>query len=295
MAGLTLERALSPRTCPIGQRNSVGPIGMLVSNLHRSDQELLSLLKMCVAGQTITSMEEAQALLLRNFRVGKDNDSECANWLTAMARDMLAPVPFREVFVILALFLPQLTFLEGTRAQQNLWASPAVKQRGLQVDIMPTVSGLKGMHEYHISFPTWSTVAVFCSAQHQHLPFDQLYDKGSNEVHMGCQVGKVYRLVLQNGVLAFATQARKKSSQNREEPPYDRIRRLCSPRSWEVALIPFPVDFAPLPTLTETGRPNCPFANTVPSRMCSRNATESARFIHAAGHGRYAHVLSAGG
>ena len=27
----------------------------------------------------------------------------------------------------------------------------------------------------------------------------------------------------------------------------------CSPRSWDVALVPFPGDFAPLPTLTETG------------------------------------------
>ena len=32
---------------------------------------------------------------------------------------LLAPIPFREVFVILALFLPQLTFLEGTRAQRT--------------------------------------------------------------------------------------------------------------------------------------------------------------------------------
>ena len=77
-----------------------GAIGMLVSNLHQSDQELLRLLKMCVTGQTITSMEEAQALLLRNFQVGKGNNSECANWLTEMARDMLAPIPFREFFVI---------------------------------------------------------------------------------------------------------------------------------------------------------------------------------------------------
>ena len=67
-------------------------------------------------------MEEAQALLLRSFRVGKDKNSACANWLTEMARDMLAPIPFREVFVILALFLPQLTFLEGIKAQQSLWA-----------------------------------------------------------------------------------------------------------------------------------------------------------------------------
>ena len=78
---------------------------------------------------------------------------------------------------------------------------------------------------------------------------------------MNCQVDKVYRPVLQEGegvhavlaiLLAFTTQATKKSSQKGEELPYDRVRRLSSPRSWDVAL-PFPGDFAPLPTLTETG------------------------------------------
>ena len=92
-----------------------GAISMLVSNLHQPDQELLRLLQLCVAGQEIASMEEAQALLLRNFRVGKDNQSACAQWLTDMAKNLLAPIPFREVFVILALFLPQLTFLDGAR------------------------------------------------------------------------------------------------------------------------------------------------------------------------------------
>ena len=81
----------------------------MVSNLHRSDKDLLQLLQRCVAGQQIASMEEAQALLLKNFRVGKEKPSACAQWLTEMARDLLAPIPFREVFVILALFLPQLT------------------------------------------------------------------------------------------------------------------------------------------------------------------------------------------
>lgn len=118
------------------------------------------------------------------------------------------------------------------------------------------------MHEYHISFPTWSTVAAFCPGSFQHLSFDDLYERGSSEVHIGCQVGKVYRLVLRNfdGVfavlavlLAFATQARKKSSQRSTETAYDKVRRLSSPRSWEVVLAPFPGDFAPLPTLEETG------------------------------------------
>ena len=84
------------------------------------DKELLMLLQSCVAGQQIASMEEAQALLLKNFRVGKGNPSACAQWLTEMARDLLAPIPFREVFVILALFLPQLTFVEEATTRQEL-------------------------------------------------------------------------------------------------------------------------------------------------------------------------------
>ena len=59
-----------------------GAISLLVSNLHRPDQELLVLLQSCVAGQPIASMEEAQALLLKNFRVGKSTQSACAQWLT---------------------------------------------------------------------------------------------------------------------------------------------------------------------------------------------------------------------
>ena len=101
-----------------------GAISLLVSNLHCPDQELLVLLQSCVAGQPIASMEEAQALLLKNFRVGKGTQSACAQWLTEMARDLLAPIPFREVFVILALFLPQLTFVDEATTRQELWSSP---------------------------------------------------------------------------------------------------------------------------------------------------------------------------
>ena len=117
-----------------------GAISLLVSNLHRPDQELLGLLQSCVAGQQIASMEEAQALLLKNFRVGKGNPSACAQWLTEMARDLLAPIPFREVFVILALFLPQLTFVDEATTRQELWSSPTVRKYGLVVDVTPTAT-----------------------------------------------------------------------------------------------------------------------------------------------------------
>ena len=74
-------------------------------------------------------MEEAQALLLRNFRVGGAQESECAKWLTAVARDLLRPIPFREVFVILALFLPQLPFAEGAQVATHFWTSPVVRRQ----------------------------------------------------------------------------------------------------------------------------------------------------------------------
>ena len=251
-----------------------GAISMLVSNLHRSDKELLRLLQMCVAGQQIASMEEAQALPLKNFRVGKDKQSACAQWLTEMARDLLAPIPFREVFVILALFLPQLTFLDGASTQQDLWTSPTVQKHGLQVDITPTGGGLQGMHEYRIAFPAWSQAAVFCPAHLQHNDFAQLANSSSNAAHMGCQVGKAHRMVLLEGdkcfsvlalLLAFTTQPPKKAT--KEESPYDKVLRMSSPRAWDVALVPFPEDFAPLPTQAETGLA-CPVSWGFPPSLC---------------------------
>ena len=51
-------------------------------------------------------------------------------------------------------------------------------------------------------------------------------------------------------LLAFATPSRKRKG---DEAPSEKLRRLSSPRHWDVALVPFPEEFAPLPTSTETG------------------------------------------
>ena len=59
-------------------------IEMLVPEIHLPDEALLQLLGRCVPEQQITSMAEAQALLLRNFRVGGAQQSDCADWLTAV-------------------------------------------------------------------------------------------------------------------------------------------------------------------------------------------------------------------
>ena len=250
-----------------------GAISLLVSNLHCPDQELLVLLQSCVAGQPIASMEEAQALLLKNFRVGKGPQSACAQWLTEMARDLLAPIPFREVFVILALFLPQLTFVDEATTRQELWSSPTVRKFGLVVEVTPTATGLQGMHEYRIAFPSGSQTAIFCPAHFQGCNFEQLASSPSSTVHMGSQAGKAYRIVLEEHgacysvlalLLAFVSPSRKRKG---DESPSEKLRRLSSPRRWDVALVPFPEDFAPLPTPTETGLA-CPAPWAFPPSLC---------------------------
>ena len=132
------------------------------------------------------------------------------------------------------------------------------------------------MHEYHIAFPAWSQAAVFCPAHLQHHGFEQLASSSSNAVHMGCQVGKAYRMVLQEGeecfsvlalLLAFTTQPRKRSKHKREETTYDKVLRMSCPRAWDIALVPFPEDFDPLPTQAETGLA-CPVKWEFPPSLC---------------------------
>ena len=101
-------------------------IEQLVPQIHLPDPELLDLLRSCVPEQGIASMAEAQALLLCNFRVGSSEPNACEQWLTEVTRELFKPIPFREVFVILALFLPQLTFAEGAKLDCKLWYSPVI-------------------------------------------------------------------------------------------------------------------------------------------------------------------------
>ena len=94
------------------------------------------------------------------------------------------------------------------------------------------------------------------------MDFDQLVQRSFDEVHIACQVGQVYRMVLQDNtgvyavlavLLEFVPQAKRKSDRNSQEAHRDKAARQSSPRSWDVALIPFPSSFAPLPKQQETG------------------------------------------
>ena len=61
------------------QKDWLTAIEMLVPNIFLPDPELLDLLRSCAPEQRISSMAEAQALLLRNFRVGGSQPSACAH------------------------------------------------------------------------------------------------------------------------------------------------------------------------------------------------------------------------
>ena len=235
-------------------------IEQLVLQIHLPYAELLHLLRSCVPEQGISSMAEAQAILLRNFRVGGSRPDACAQWLTEVTRALFKPIPFREVFVILALFLPQLTFAEGAKLEGKLWYSPIISSEVSMIYVTPIAQGLQGMHEYKIALAPHSRAAAFVSPEQPVQCFESLAMLPSEQIHIGSQVGRVYRLVLREDsqvfallmvLLEYVTQPKKKSKQGSQESREELAARQSSPKSWTVAFIPTPETFAPSPTSDE--------------------------------------------
>ena len=246
----------------MNQQDWLTAIELLVPQIHLPDTELLQLLRSCVPEQGISSMAEAQALLLRNFRVGGSQPNACAQWLTEVTRALFKPIPFREVFVILALFLPQLTFADGAKLDGKLWYSPAISREVSMIHVTPIAQGLQGMREYKIAFAAHSRAAAFVSPDQPVYSFESLATLPSEHIHIGSQVGRVYRLVLREDrrvyallmvLLEYVTQPKKRSKQGSYESKEELAVRQSSPKSWTVAFIPAPETFAPLPTKSEVG------------------------------------------
>ena len=248
----------------MNQKDWLTAIELLVPQIHLPDTELLHLLRSCVPEQGISSMAEAHASLLCNFRVGGSQPNACAQWLTEVTRALFKPIPFREVFVILALFLPQLTFAEGAKLGGKLWYSPAISSEVSMIHVTPIAQGLQGMHEYKIAFAARSRAAAFVSPEQPVHSFESLATLHSEHIHIGSQVGRVYRLVLREDrrvyallmvLLEYVTQPKKKFRQGSNEPKEELAVRQSSrsPKSWTVGFIPTPETFAPLPTKSEVG------------------------------------------
>ena len=129
------------------------------------------------------------------------------------------------------------------------------------MQVTPVAQGLRDMDEYRIAFPAHSGASIFC-AQEPTQQYRQLFSMPSDKVHVGCQVGKVYRIVVREhaealallGVLLeYTTQPKKRSKQGGEETLEESTARHSSPRAWVIAVIPVPDAFAPLPTPGELG------------------------------------------
>ena len=136
--------------------------------------------------------------------MGSSEPNACEQWLTEVTRDLFKPIPFREVFVILALFLPQLTFAEGAKLDCKLWYSPAISNELTTVHVTPIAQGLQGMREYKIAFAPNSRAAAFVSPEQPAQKFESLATLPSEQIHIGSQVRRVYRLVLREGSQVFA-------------------------------------------------------------------------------------------
>ena len=113
------------------------------------------------------------------------------------------------------------------------------------------------MHEYKIAFTAHSRAAAFVSPEQPVHSLESLATLPSEHIHIGSQVGRVYRLVLREDskvfallivLLEYVTQPKKKSKQESRE---ELAIRQSSPKSWTAAFIPTPDTFAPLPTRAE--------------------------------------------
>ena len=97
------------------------------------------------------------------------------------------------------------------------------------------------MHEYRIAFPAHSRAAAFCSQEITEQQLCHLSSIPQEKIRVGCQVGKVYRIVFQENAAAFAllgvlleyvAQPRKKSRQGSSETHEESTARYSSPKTW---------------------------------------------------------------
>ena len=155
-----------------------------------------------------------------------------------------------------------MTFADGAKLDGKLWYSPAISQDASTIHVTPLAQGLQGMREYKIAFAAHSRAAAFVSPDQPMYNFESLATLPSDQIHIGSQVGRVYRLVLREDrrvyallmvLLEFVTQPKKRSKQGSFESKEELAVRQSSPKSWTVAFIPTPETFAPLPAKSEVG------------------------------------------
>ena len=148
-----------------------GAISLLVSNLHRPDKELpYAAAKLC--GRTANCLHGRSADFVAEKLWGRQRQSKCVcpmadgDGARPLSTD---PVPGSVCHPSPISSAAYLCRRSNHKTGTMEWSH--CKKVGLFVDVTPTATGLQGMHEHRIAFPSWSQMAIFCPAHFQSCNF----------------------------------------------------------------------------------------------------------------------------
>eukprot|EP00435_Cladocopium_sp_Y103_P063384 s1396_g25.t1 len=125
----------------------------LIQDLHEDDGALLKKARenLATSAGDIETVEDLKLRVLQSFEI-RLGPNKSLDWLNDTARQLLAPLPLRELIVILHLLLPQVT-----RSDKNNYDSNREDKTGKQIiaaelyqleaSLVPTAKGVHGMYE----------------------------------------------------------------------------------------------------------------------------------------------------
>eukprot|EP00435_Cladocopium_sp_Y103_P050084 s2093_g15.t1 len=151
----------------------------LIQDLHEDDSVLLKKARKNLAGSAvdIETIEDLKLRVLQSFEI-RLGPNKSLDWLNDTARQLLAPLPLRELIVILHLLLPQVTRSDKDNYDRNREDKTgkqiiAANLHRLEASLIPTAKGVHGMHEVDCCFrsPNQSP-AAFVSEYNFENPWD---------------------------------------------------------------------------------------------------------------------------
>eukprot|EP00435_Cladocopium_sp_Y103_P023713 s3632_g5.t1 len=129
----------------------------LVQELHEDDDTVLKKARESLAARAgdIDTVDDLKVKVLQSFEI-RLGPNKSLDWLNDTARQLLAPLPLRELIVILHLLLPQATRSNKNNYDRNSDRNSedktgkqiiAAELYYLDASLVPTAKGVHGMHE----------------------------------------------------------------------------------------------------------------------------------------------------
>eukprot|EP00435_Cladocopium_sp_Y103_P012284 s27_g3.t1 len=134
----------------------------LVKELHKGDEVVLKEAQRSLTGEAdkIVTLDDLKEKVLQSFEI-KLGPNRSLDWLNDTARQLLSPLPLRELIVILHLLLPQVTRSDeynydqvNDRNSEDKTGKKiiAAEWYHLEATLVPTAKGIQGMHEVDCCF-----------------------------------------------------------------------------------------------------------------------------------------------